>query len=314
MGKRESERTKMQHSRFKVLIVDGLPSDLEALRRIVEYREPDDLSSAACAVITATSGPETLKKVNSERPDLILLDLAISGGSGLDVLSAMKENGASRPIPVIMTGRENYEDEERCFRLGAVDYITKPFHPSVVSARIKMHVRSIEQLRIIEELSLLDALTCLPNRRSFDSQLATEWKSTIREKTPISLLMMDIDRFKDFNDTYGHQQGDIALKAVADAITVSVKRPKDFVARWGGEEFVVLLPNTDLPGALCVAETIRKRVERAKIPGVSNAGVTISIGAAAEIPPINSSASDFIERADKMLYAAKESGRNKVCS
>jgi diguanylate cyclase (GGDEF)-like protein len=161
---------------------------------------------------------------------------------------------------------------------------------------------------------MIDQLTNIPNRRSFDARLSVEWKQAIREQLPISLLMMDLDRFKILNDTYGHQQGDIVLKTIAEVFTRSLRRPADFTARWGGEEFIVLLPNTPLEGAVEVAEHIRTEVENTVIP-VSDGTkikITISIGATSIKPEQKSSMYFFISCADKALYMAKDTGRNKV--
>jgi diguanylate cyclase (GGDEF)-like protein len=227
--------------------------------------------------------------------------------SGFDVLSMLKETDNTNAIPVIcITGLDSVENEEKGFILGAVDYITKPFHQSVVKARIATHLRIVEQMRIIEKLGLIDALTGIPNRRSFDSRLATEWSRAVREKSSLSMLIIDIDHFKNFNDSHGHQQGDIVLKRVAEIIKSTLKRPADFFARWGGEEFVALLPNTSSAGALKFAEAIRENIQ-------NNSNVTASIGNSSIIPTPNDAIKDFIEHADKALYVAKASGRNRVC-
>jgi len=305
---------------FKVLIVDDSTFNLGVLRQMlqVDNLHPGELAQNY-EIIAANSGAEALEMVEAEKPDLILLDIIMPGMSGFDVLTSLKKSNdtRTRSIPVIViSGLDSVEDEEQVFLLGAVDYITKPFHKSLVKARIRTHLRIVEQMRIIEQLSLIDALTDIPNRRQFDNTIATEWKAAIREKTPISLLMMDIDHFKHFNDTYGHQQGDVTLKIVAKTILSSVKRPNDLAARWGGEEFVALLPNTNFNGAMSVAENIRKAVansEITRIDGSEPLTVTISIGVTSIIPTTADSVFEFVQQADKALYEAKESGRNRVC-
>ena len=164
-------------------------------------------------------------------------------------------------------------------------------------------------------ISMRDQLTGIPNRRSFDNRLELEWERAKREKTPLSILMMDIDKFKLYNDTFGHRQGDATLQTVAKAIRQSLKRSIDFAARWGGEEFAVLLPNTDAGGALVVAEGIRKAVENAVIPCEDERGkkATISIGVNTRIDMWEDGIEGFITGADDALYRAKEAGRNKVC-
>ena len=173
-----------------------------------------------------------------------------------------------------------------------------------------------EQRDLLEKMSMTDQLTNLPNRRSFNERIHREWRIAIREKVPLSILLMDIDKFKTFNDTYGHQQGDVVLQKVSETIKQALNRPGDFAARWGGEEFIVLLPNTDVLGALKIAESMRGNVEELKIAfsGDVVAKVTISIGVHAQIPLINSSLDRFISIADQLLYKAKEMGRNRVHS
>jgi diguanylate cyclase (GGDEF)-like protein len=173
----------------------------------------------------------------------------------------------------------------------------------------------VNQLRTIARLSMIDQLTDIPNRRSFDNRLRAEWSRAIREKVPISILMMDVDKFKHYNDVYGHQQGDMALQAAAKIFTQSLKRSSDFAARWGGEEFAVLLPNTDAAGAGDIAEQIRINMEKAVIlcTDGSSTKLTVSIGVNTQEPVQNNSADLFISRADGALYLAKEGGRNMVC-
>ena len=168
----------------------------------------------------------------------------------------------------------------------------------------------------LADLGMKDQLTGIPNRRSFDNRLELEWSRAVRENTPISILMLDVDKFKNYNDTYGHQQGDVALRTVAKTAKQSVKRTIDFAARWGGEEFVVLLPATDSSGAMSVAEYIRAEIEKAQIPCTDAGGekVTVSVGVNTQIPTHNSSVNSFISAADDALYKAKEAGRNRVCT
>jgi diguanylate cyclase (GGDEF)-like protein len=167
----------------------------------------------------------------------------------------------------------------------------------------------------LASVGMLDQLTGIPNRRSFDNRLHLEWKRALRDKTPISILMMDIDKFKKYNDTFGHQQGDLTLQAVAMAIKQSLKRSVDFSARWGGEEFVVLLQNTDAKGAMIVAEKIRLAIENTEIPCADAKGkrATVSIGTCTQIPLADSTIDDFVSQADHALYQAKEAGRNRTC-
>jgi diguanylate cyclase (GGDEF)-like protein len=163
---------------------------------------------------------------------------------------------------------------------------------------------------------MIDQLTEIPNRRCFNNRLDVEWSRALRDHTPLSFLLIDVDKFKQYNDTYGHVQGDAALYAVANAVVNALKRRNDFAARWGGEEFVALLPNTPLPGALEVGEQIRAAVEGLLIPNAEGVitKVTISIGIYTQIPEMQSEINGFIIKADAALYQAKESGRNRVCA
>jgi diguanylate cyclase (GGDEF)-like protein len=171
-----------------------------------------------------------------------------------------------------------------------------------------------ERVLELAAFGMRDQLTGIPNRRSFDNRLDLEWGRAVREKTPISILIIDVDEFKNYNDTYGHQQGDIALQTVAKTIKQTVKRSLDFVARWGGEDFVVLLPGTGSSGSAKVAEKIRIEIENTIIPCADGKGanITVSIGVCAQIPWKNDPISDFISKADDALYKAKETGRNRV--
>jgi len=310
----------MEIEEYKILIADDSRLSQESLRKILleNSAELNGALRSGYSTILANNGLEALEKAANEHPDLILLDIIMPGKDGYEVLAELKKNEQTRTIPVIIiTGMSNVEDEVKGLLLGAVDYITKPFNPAIVRARIETHLKIVAQMKIIERFSLVDTLTNLPNRRQFDNHIIREWNRAIREKTPISLLMIDVDKFKVFNDTHGHQQGDVALQMVAGAIASSLKRSTDIAARWGGEEFTVLLPNTALEGAMIVAEDIRKNVEMAMIPaldGVNKHKVTVSLGVAAAAPDADCVIAEIIRQADSALYAAKNSGRNKVCS
>jgi diguanylate cyclase (GGDEF)-like protein len=173
-----------------------------------------------------------------------------------------------------------------------------------------------EAYNTVEALAVTDALTGLPNRRRFDQDLANEWRRSMRDCQPLSLLMLDVDRFKAYNDTYGHQRGDSCLKQVAEACLDVVSRPGDLVARFGGEEFVVILPNTEDEGARHVADKICEALRSRRLPHSGNAPgiVTISAGCTTLVPCFGKHSSDLIEMADQALYRAKYSGRNLVCN
>jgi len=290
-----------------VLVVDDESSNILALTHILG---PDYV------IYAAKNGQKGIEAADKYLPDVILLDIMMPEMDGYAVISALKNAETTRDIPVVfITGLSNADDEEKGLNLGAADYISKPFSPAIVKLRVRNQIKMINQLRMIELLSLIDQLTSIPNRRGFDNRMDMEWIRAIRENTSISILLMDVDKFKVYNDTYGHQQGDRVLQAVAKTMTQSLHRPGDYAARWGGEEFIVLMPNTDLDGAMAIAEKIRRDVSNVVIPceDGTETMVTVSIGVNSLTPQRAGSRDDFIAGADKALYNAKESGRNQVC-
>jgi diguanylate cyclase (GGDEF)-like protein len=297
------------NDKFRILVIDDETANLMVLNRVL---------SPEYTVFTAKSGEEGLSRLAVDRPDLILLDIIMPGMDGFAVLKTLKDAPETQSIPVIIiTGLDNDVDEEKGLLLGAVDYISKPFKNHIVIARVRTHIQIVQHIRMIERLGLIDPLTNIANRRCFDDRLATEWRRAAREKQPISFMMMDVDKFKTYNDTYGHPQGDTLLCTIAKIFNSATRRPGDLAARLGGEEFGVLLPGTTIVGALEVAEEIRSWVEAARIPtadGKIITTVTISIGVTVHIPSEDSSIAAFISQADANLYKAKEAGRNRVCS
>ena len=290
---------------FTILIADDEKINVEVLGSIL---------SPMYNLLIAKNGTRALELAKEHKPDLILLDVIMPDKTGFEVIQKLKKSDITARIPVIfITGLSGAEDEEKGFILGAVDYITKPFKEAIVRARVNTHIRIVDQMRTIESIGLIDPLTKISNRRGFESRLELEWNRAVRDGTPISILMMDIDKFKNYNDTYGHQQGDVALREFADISCRTLKRAVDFLARWGGEEFVILLPGTIIEGAEEVAEKIRKNVEGSVIltEDGSETRITVSIGVNTAIPDAKASIDDFIKRADKALYKAKESGRNR---
>jgi len=265
-------------------------------------------------LLISRNGSRALELAKANTPDLILLDVLMPDMTGFEVIAKLKESDETSKIPVIfITGLTSADDEEKGFFLGAVDYITKPFNRAIVKARVNTHIKIVDQMRTIERIGLIDPLTKISNRRGFEDRLSAEWGRAIREASPISILIIDIDKFKTYNDTYGHQQGDVALKSLADTMTETIKRSIDFCARWGGEEFVILLPGTDDIGAAEIAERVRENVE-AKIIETEDGKstkITVSIGVNSLVPKTIDTVNDFIEKGDQALYKAKESGRNR---
>jgi len=291
---------------YTILITDDEKSNLDILSSIL---------SPIYNILVSKSGFRAIEIAKEHKPDLILLDVLMPEMSGFEVIAKLKSNELTDRIPVIfITGLTSIADEEKGLLLGAVDYITKPFNKAIVKVRVNTHIKIVDQMRTIERIGLIDPLTKLSNRRGFDNRFNAEWGRSLREQAPIGILMMDVDKFKGYNDIFGHQQGDTALKAVAELSVQSLKRSIDFVARWGGEEFVILLPDTNIDGAAEVAERIRKNVEEAVILTDENkeTKITVSIGINSAVPSANISIKKFIEEADRALYKAKEAGRNRV--
>jgi len=290
-----------------ILIVDDEKANIIALSHIL---------SPTYDIYTSRNGHDAIEIAKEYLPCIILLDILMPGMDGYAVIEELKSNDRTWDIPVIfISGLDNADDERRGLSLGAADYIGKPFNPAVVELRVLNQVKIVNQIRLINKLSVTDQLTGIPNRRSFDNQIEREWFRSVRENVPLSLMMLDVDCFKTYNDTYGHQQGDVALQTIAMTITKTLKRHADFAARWGGEEFAILLPNTETAGAVQIAEQIRNNVEQTPIPLLSGdiTRTTVSIGVHTIKPTKDCLPCELILKVDKALYAAKETGKNKVC-
>jgi diguanylate cyclase (GGDEF)-like protein len=295
--------------RATILLVDDVPANLSLLSSILreDYR-----------VQLATSGAKALALVAARSPDLILLDVMMPEMDGYEVCKRLKANPDTCDIPVLfVTARNQTEDEELGLTLGAMDYIHKPISPPIIKARVRNHITLKLQTDVLKRLSFMDGLTQVANRRRFDDTLGNELRRAIRQQHELSLLMLDVDYFKLFNDHYGHGLGDQCLTQVAQAMQAEVNRPMDLLARYGGEEFVVLLPETDLEGARKVAESLRQIVAAMQIPHAHSpaaAHITISIGAACNTQSETNLEAELLKLADQALYLAKQSGRNQVKS
>ena len=291
-----------------ILIVDDSPENITVLGALLRM----DYS-----VRVATNGEKALKIVESDNlPDLILLDVMMPGMDGYEVCRRLKSDLRTRNIPVIfITAKTSEEDEVRGFAMGAVDYVTKPFSPVVIKARVRTHMELKRYRDFLVDTSYCDGLTTISNRRRFDEYFATLWNLAMRESLPLSLIMIDIDHFKQFNDHYGHQKGDTSLIQIAQALSTTLNRKTDMVARYGGEEFVCVLPDTEIDGAVNVAEKFRTGILSLRIPhafSTADSWVTISLGVACLVPMIDLSPKELIMAADEALYKAKASGRNRI--
>ena len=292
----------------RILIVDDDRSNIMTLHHML---------SPMYATLVARDGQTAIDIAKTVIPDLILLDVIMPDITGFEVLTVLKRDLNLVETPVIfITALDSAEDEEKGFAIGAADYITKPFSGPIVKARIKTHLKMAGYIRELKHFGVTDTLTGLPNRRSFNERVKIEWNRAIREKEPLSILMIDADDFKKYNDTHGHLQGDILLQSVAQGLSKSVVRAGDFVSRWGGEEFVVLLPNTDKAGAADIAERMRKNIKNTVIPlpDGSPTSITVSIGVNTEIPGSGRTIDEFLNIADQMVYAAKKAGKNRICA
>lgn len=302
--------TKHQETLSKpvVLIVDDQPANIQALARVLKE---DYL------VLVATGGARALELAAGDKaPDVILLDIMMPDMDGYEVCRKLKSDPQTKDIPVIfVTAMGDSEDEARGLDLGAVDYIAKPFNSAVVKARVRTHVQLKIRTDMLEQLAMVDGLTGIANRRNFDQVLDREWKRAARSGQTLSVVMMDIDHFKPYNDNYGHGAGDDCLQRVAAALRSVIQRPSDLIARYGGEEFVALLPETENHGASRMAENFRRAVADLALPHAYSplAGhVTISAGHATRQASLDRQPQDVLQVADQALFKAKEAGRNRV--
>lgn len=290
-----------------ILIVDDERANLIAL---------NDLLKADYHVLPAKSGIQALERVNAQSPDLVLLDVNMPEMNGYEVCRQLKSQEWTREIPIVfVTTLDSLENEEKGLLLGALDYISKPFHPPIIKTRVKNILNFVLHKKLLEEMAKLDGLTKIPNRRSFEDTLNMEWNRCMRTGDPFSLAILDVDFFKLFNDTYGHSAGDDALRAVAATLSDNAKRAGDTVARYGGEEFALLLPGTNAQGALGLTNKIRLRIEKLCIPHSHSSVskyVTVSAGGATQVPKAGRSQNDLLRCADNMLYEAKKQSRNLV--
>lgn len=293
-----------------ILIVDDTPTNIQVLAEALRADYRVKVATTGKAALVIANNPES-------HPDLILLDVMMPEMDGYEVCRRLKQEPATQNIPVIfVTARNDIAAEEFGLGLGAMDYIVKPFHLAVVKARVQNHISLKMKTDLLESLALVDGLTGIPNRRRFDEVLGNEWKRALRVGAPLALIMADIDYFKAYNDNYGHGAGDQCLKVVAKALVNSLCRPSDMMARYGGEEFVAVMPDTDGEGAHLLAEHWLANVAALALahPFSSIADhVTISVGYAALKPSQGRSPMELLDLADKMLYQAKEQGRNRVC-
>lgn len=297
----------MNDNQAALLIVDDDPLNIHQLGSILR-----DFGRLHFAL----NGPEALAMAETLSPDLILLDVVMPGLDGRAVCARLKASPRTRDIPVIfVTALGQEHDETGCFDAGAADYLVKPVNPSRVRPRVRAHLEAKRSRDLLRRLSTADDLTGIGNRRAFEEALSAEWSRGARNRRPLSVIMADIDCFKGYNDALGHQAGDECLKRVARALAECARRQGDFVARWGGEEFAAILPETDGDGARRVAERMRQAVRRLDLPHPAAAAggrVTVSLGVAAAVPRAGNKPLALVRQADACLYQAKRNGRDRV--
>lgn len=281
------------------------------------------VAKAGHTPVIAENGEQALQLFSPETIDMIIMDIEMPGLDGLETTKILRDCLEDFWLPIIfVTGKNAESDLKKGILAGGDDYLIKPVSETILTAKICAMERIVtmrdelkEANACLVELSERDGLTKLYNRRTFDTLAETAWKQAARTSEPLSILIMDIDHFKQFNDSYGHLQGDECIIKIANTIQDSLTRPSDVVARYGGEEFIVLLPNTCVAGAYKVAERIRKNVEDLALEHKAspcNSHVTISIGGASLFHTVGTKLLDQINTADKALYASKKAGRNRV--
>jgi diguanylate cyclase (GGDEF)-like protein len=290
----------------RVLVIDDAMENIKILHAALQDEHE---------VLFAMDGPRALEIARTQHPDLILMDAVMPGMDGYAVCRELFAAPETSDIPVIfVTALSSPEDETRALGAGAADFISKPVNAAVVRARVRTQLTVKRQRDALRALILLDALTGVANRRAFDERLETEWRRCGRNQLAVSLLMVDIDHFKLYNDHYGHPAGDTTLVEVAGAMRRAAGRSQDLVARYGGEEFAILLPQLDAQGATGVARRLMHELELLNLPHAAsptNPRLTVSVGIASMVPGEHSGPADLIQVADALLYQAKAGGRNR---
>ena len=315
---------------MKILIVDDSETSRLLLQTILKASGYEDLVCIDSANAALEQVRAHVNEYNEPEVDLILMDLNMPDINGLQAIKLFKSDPLFSDIPIIMvTVSDDEANLHEAFEAGAMDYIHKPVSRLELQARVrsvlrlkqeidrrKVRERELEKMtNRLQQLSNQDGLTGVPNRRYFEETFSSEWRRCVRDSKALAFLMIDIDFFKAFNDTYGHLEGDKCLKIVAKAISSCLRRPGDCMARYGGEEFAVLLPNTEMEGAMKIAQDIHCEVEKMGVvhsASTVSQQVTVSIGVHSMYPTSEQEPSKLIELADCALYTAKRSGRNRI--
>lgn len=295
----------MKPEKPKLLVIDD---------QAVNVRLIHGLFQSDFDVYMATNGKAGITKCKSLLPDIILLDVVMEGMTGYDVCRELKADPALKHIPVIfITGQFNEQDEVHGFEIGAVDFIHKPINPIITKARVKTHTQHKLQNDVLRNIAMLDGLTGIANRRRFDTEYGRMWRHCARENQILSLIIIDIDYFKQYNDFYGHLEGDSILREIAHCIKSVIGRPQDLVARVGGEEFALLLPNTPKKNTSTILDRLLKKISSLDLAHEKSPLGRLSVSAGcSSIIPNNAEITDILFRqADTALYNAKQQGRNQ---
>ena len=307
---------------MKTLVIEDSKSSLQLLC--------EHITRMGITPLPATTGAKGIELFLSERPDLILLDIVMPDVDGFEVaqqIRQLEQVGDWTPI-IFLSSLNKDKDIEKGIAAGGDDYLLKPISEVVLAAKIRAMQRIIQMRQSLlvttrkldsanqelRRLTSLDSLTEIANRRHFDEVLAREWRRALRQCDEVSIIMCDIDLFKLYNDTYGHQDGDDTLRQIARALSGSMDRGGDLLARYGGEEFVAVLPGTSLSGATFVAGQMRQSICELSIEhsGSPCGIVTASFGVASARAEQGVNPLDVVGAADRMLYEAKHAGRNRV--
>ncbi len=290
----------------KILVIDDSAVQAEFLCSILR----DNYEVTTCH--TAAEGLQAAKEGNFS---LILLDVIMPDMDGFMLLRELKGTTLTQHIPVILlTSLADIQYEERGLLLGAVDYVAKPFSPVIIKARVNTHIQLYQYQTHFKQQAMVDDLTGVANRRRYEGESAAKWQEALRFGIPFSICMFDIDKFKMYNDTFGHPAGDQVIASVAKTASSYFRRATDLFARYGGEEFVAVFMGSDGKSAYDFMRTIRQAVEDLRIPHNASVSpwVTISIGGVTLIPKAGDSYDTYLKIADTMLYDAKRMGRNRV--
>ncbi|MBY7899173.1 diguanylate cyclase [Vibrio fluvialis] len=294
----------------EILIVDDDSSVVVALHQVLQ-----DFGR----IRFASTASQAMDMIKSVRPDLILLDVELPDTNGLNVCTVLKKNILTSSIPVLfITSKIEEGFEEQVFDVGASDYITKPLKPRVVAARVQTHLAYHRALVQLNKLAHTDSLSGLANRLAFDEQLDIEFRRARRQDEPLSVVMIDIDEFKKYNDYFGHVAGDDCIRLIGNALNKITKRPADFAVRYGGEEFALILPNTDKDGSEKLIINMMSVIADLSIkhaPEAVSSVITVSVGFSTLVPGMCDyslvSSIDIVTAADNALYQSKHKGRNQ---